>query len=279
MPFDNIQYQVNGRAAIITLNRPDKLNAINSPMIAELHAAMDAAEADPTVLVIIVKGAGKAFSAGFDLGEVALAPERDVMAATLKADFDIIMRFWHSPKPTISAIRGYALGGGFELAMACDISIATDGAIFGEPEPKFGSGIVALLLPWVTGPKQAKEMLLFGADRIDAKRAYDMGLINRIVAEDALDAAAEQLARASALLDQTASRMTKQAINATYEGMGFSRSLDTALAIDVDIEVADTEESQAFKTILNNDGVKAAIAWREARWQAKPNQIEKEAMA
>jgi len=274
MQFELIGYEVVGRSAVITLSRPDKLNAINAPMITELHAAMDTAESDPVVRAIVVKGAGKAFSAGFDLGEVALAPKHEEMAATLQTDFDIVMRFWHSPKPTISVVRGYALGGGFELAMACDITIASENAVFGEPEPKFGSGIVALLLPWVTGPKQAKEMLLFGADRISASRAYDMGLVNRILADDALEDAALELVKASALLDPTATALTKQAINATYEEMGFSRSLERALAIDVDIEVSDTEESRTFKQILNSDGVKAAIAWREARWQTSPDKLK-----
>jgi enoyl-CoA hydratase len=90
------------------------------------------------------------------------------MRAVLEQDFRIIMRFWNSSKPTLAAVHGYALGGGLELAMACDMTLAAEGAFFGEPEPKFGSGIVALLLPWITGPKQAKEMLLFGNDRVSA---------------------------------------------------------------------------------------------------------------
>ena len=268
MHTDCVLYEVIGRSAVITLDRPDKLNAISADMVSALHLAMDRAEADEKVHVIVLKGAGRHFSAGFDLGEVALEPSRETMEATLKADFDVIMRFWHSPKPTLSVVRGYALGGGFELAMACDMTIATEDAVFGEPEPKFGSGIVALLLPWVTGPKQAKEMLLFGADRIDARRASEMGLVNRVVADDDLDAEAERLARASALLDQTAARLTKRAVNQSYRIMGMDRALYQALAIDVDIEVSHSEESRAFKTILNNDGVKAAIAWREARWDS-----------
>ncbi len=276
MTFEYITYTQNGRCAVLTLNRPDKLNAINGPMIKELHAALDQAEADPFVLVILIKGQGKAFSSGFDLGEVEIAPERDAMRKMLKADFDIIMRFWHSPKPTISIVNGYALGGGFELAMACDITLATPDAIFGEPEPKFGSGIVALLLPWITGPKQAKEMLLFGADRISAARAYDMGLINKVFEKDRIEEEALGLARASALLDQTAARMTKKAINDSYEEMGFSPALEKALETDLDIEVSETPESLEFKTILNAQGVKAAIAWREARWDHPEFKLKKE---
>jgi len=161
VPFDCIELIIEGPIAHIRLNRPDKLNAINAAMVGELHRALDDAEARPQVRVITLQGSGRAFCSGFDLGE--MSPDTDAVATrrTLSADFDIIMRFWHSPKPTLAAVHGYALGGGFELAMACDMTIAAEDAVFGEPEPKFGSGIVALLLPWITGPKQAKEMLLF----------------------------------------------------------------------------------------------------------------------
>src|SRR3984885_5580968 len=116
------------------------------------------------------------------------------MRGVLEADFELILRFWNSTRPKIAAVHGYALGGGFELAMCCDMTLAAEGACLGEPEPKFGSGIVALLLPWVTGPKQAKEMLLFGNDRVSAQHAYEMGLVNRVVKPDAL--AAESMAAA-----------------------------------------------------------------------------------
>jgi enoyl-CoA hydratase len=184
---------------------------------------------------------------------------------TLSADFDIIMRFWHSPKPTLAAVHGYALGGGFELAMACDMTIATEDAIFGEPEPKFGSGIVALLLPWITGPKQAKEMLLFGNDRVSAQKAYEMGLVNLLTKPDALAQELTAVAGRCAMLDAEAVRLTKSAINRSYSMMGFEEALRQALDIDVLIETTETFESRTFREILATDGVKAAIAWREAR--------------
>ena len=113
---------------------------------------------------IVLTGAGRAFSAGFDLDmEVAAAdgkPDAEAVRSALQNDFQIIMRFWDSPKPTLAAVHGYCLGSAMELALACDITIASEDCRFGAPEVKFGSGIVAMLLPWLAGPKHAKYLLL-----------------------------------------------------------------------------------------------------------------------
>ncbi len=266
--FGPVLYRRNGPVAEIVLNLPAKLNSITAEMAVGLQAAMDQAEADPGVRSILLCGAGRAFSAGFDLGTMEADPSLEDMTAMLQMDFDVIMRFWNSPKPTLSAVHGYVLGGGFELAMACDMTIAAEDAMFGEPEPKFGSGIVALLLPWLTGPKQAKEMLLFGNDRVTADRALQMGLVNSVVPQSELLDVARDTARRAAVLDGLAVRMTKDAINKSYGRMGLEGALREALAIDIQIETSETEESRTFKEILATKGVKAAIAWREVRFAA-----------
>jgi enoyl-CoA hydratase len=254
-----------GPVGWITLDRPAKRNAISAAMAADLHAALDDAEADPDVRVIVLRGAGPAFCAGFDLGELHADTAVDQVRATLTADLDLIMRFWRSPKPTVAAVHGYALGGGFELAMACDVTVAAADAVFGEPEPTFGSGVVALLLPWLTGPKAARELLLFGSDRVPADRALRLGLINDVVARDQLHDAAAAIAQRSALLDPTAVRLTKQAINASYDRIGLEDTLQGALETAVEIETTRTDESRAFLSILERDGVAAALDWRAAR--------------
>jgi len=172
MPFEVIRFEIDGPIAIITLDRPDKLNAINTQMIRELNLALDRAEGDPDVRVIVLRGEGKAFSAGFDLGGGEAKSENRIEAlrANLQHDFDIIMRFWDSPKTTISAVHKYCLGSALEMAVACDITVASEGCRFGEPEVKFGSGIVTMILPWLIGPKRAKELLLTGDDEVTAWR-------------------------------------------------------------------------------------------------------------
>jgi enoyl-CoA hydratase len=263
---DPVLYETHGATALLTLNRPDKLNAINGAMVIALDAALDRAEADDRVRVIVLNGAGRAFSAGFDLdmGE-GDASDPEFLRRELTRDFDIIMRFWHSPKPTIAAVHTYCLGSAMEMAVACDITIAAAGCRFGAPEVKFGSGIVALILPWLIGPKLAKELLLTGDDRVSAERAAVMGLVNRVVAPETLLAEALDLARTVASNDQVAVRATKQAINRSLEVAGMHGALAEALEMDVLVEATETAESKAFNEILARDGPKAAIEWRRSR--------------
>jgi enoyl-CoA hydratase len=254
--------------AVVTLNRPEKLNAINKAMIAQLGSALDAAEDDASVRAIVVAGAGRAFSAGFDLdmeveGETG-RPDPEGVRRALHNDFQIIMRFWDCPKVTLAAAHGYCLGSAMELALACDITVASEECLFGAPEVRFGSGIVAMLLPWLAGPKRAKYLLLSGDDRVTANAALEMGLINRVVpAGRALDETLE-IARRIAANDSLAVKITKQAINRSIDAAGMREALKQALDLNVLIETSETAESREFNAILKRDGAKAAIAWRSA---------------
>jgi len=262
MKYETIRYENEGPLAWITLNRPEKLNAISKRMVAELNQAMDEALMSDETRVILLKGEGRAFSAGFDLEYDADSKIED----ELQNDFDLIMRFWDSPKPTIAAVHTYCLGGALELAVACDITIAASGCRLGEPEVKFGSGIVAMLLPYLIGPKRAKEMLLTGDDRVSAEQAERWGLLNRVVEPEQLVTEAREIAMQIARNDQHAVRLTKEAVNATYEAGRMRDALAHALALDVAIETTETEESRKFNEILKNEGARAAIAWRDSQW-------------
>jgi len=267
--YQLIRYSVDGPLARISLNRPDKLNAINAAMIAELNQALDRAEADEAVRVILLTGEGRAFSAGFDLDS---GPEQEAGADVsalqsavreeLTTDFNIIMRFWDCPKPTIAAVHTYCLGSAMEMAVACDITLAAQGCRFGAPEVKFGSGIVALVLPWLCGPKKAKELLLTGNDRVTSEQAEAWGLVNRVVEAGQLLEAARALAMEIVQNDQLAVRLTKQAINRSMEAAGMRRALLEALETDIEIECTETEESRRFNEIRKSEGTRAAIAWR-----------------
>ena len=256
-----------GSVALLTLNRPDKLNAINEPMIGALDAALDAAEADESVRAIVVAGNGRAFSAGFDLdmGFGEGRPDPAAVRRALENNFRIILRFWDSPKPTIAAVHGYCLGSSLELAVACDLTIAAEDCRFGEPEVKFGSGIVALLLPWLAGPKAAKYLLLTGDDRVSAADAQAMGLVNRVVPAASLLDEAIALAKRIAANDAQAVRLTKRAINRSLDIGGMRQALLAALEIDVVIETHETAESREFNEIVKREGAKAAIAWRTGK--------------
>jgi enoyl-CoA hydratase len=262
-----IQSEHRDGLAVLTLNRPDKLNAINRPMIEALDRALDAAEADDSVRVIIVVGAGRAFSAGFDLdmGVGDGRPDPAEVRRALENDFRIIMRFWDCQKVTIAAAHGYCLGSAMELAVACDLTLASDDCRFGMPEVRFGSGIVTMLMPWLAGPKQARYLLLSGDDRVSAQEVRDMGLVNRVVPAAELFEEAFALGRRIAANDTLAVRLTKQAINRSLDLAGLREALAQALETDVKIETSETAESREFNAILKKEGAKAAVAWRSAQ--------------
>ena len=150
--------------------------------------------------------------------------------------------------------------------LACDVSIAADNAFFGEPELKFGAGIVVMLLPWMVGPKLAKEIILTGEDRIPVQRAHALGIVNRIVADGELDSAALSLARHIATIDPELVRQTKRAINGAFEARGMADALEAALAIDLAIEAKGSPDKIAFMEIARREGLRAALAWRDARF-------------
>lgn len=267
MPEPLVRSDRQGGIAVLTLNRPDKLNAVNVAMIEALSTALNAAEQDEAVRAIVLAGAGRAFSAGFDL-DMGLGegkPEPDAVRRALERDFAIILRFWDSPKPTISAVHGYCLGSGMELALACDLTIASEDCRFGEPEVRFGSGIVALLLPWLVGAKQAKYLLLTGDDRVSAAEAQALGLVNRVVPAASLMDETLALARRIAANDPLAVRMTKRAINRSLDIGGMRQAMLHALELDIVVETSETAESKEFDEILRREGAKAAIAWRAGR--------------
>ena len=236
-----VSFDIDQTVAVITLNRPDKLNAINPEIISGLHESMDKAERDETVRVIVLAGEGRAFSSGFDLNAEDDADWSDTtfVRQELQRDFDIIMRFWNCEKPTIAAVHGYCLGGAMELAIACDITVAASGTRFGAPEAKFGSGIVALLLPWMIGPKQAKELLFTADDRVTAERALALGLVNRITDDLHYLDESMNLARTIAANDPVSVRLTKVAINRSLDIAGMTDALAQALEIDVEIETSE----------------------------------------
>ncbi len=254
---------------MLTLNRPEKLNAVNQPMIVELGRALDAAEADDAVRAIVIAGAGRAFSAGFDLDmgvdTAEGKPDPADVRRALHSDFNIIMRFWDCPKPTLAAVHGYCIGSAMELAVACDLTIASEECFFGAPEVRFGSGIVAMLAPWLAGPKRAKYLLLSGDDRVTANDALGMGLVNRVVPTGRALEETLALAERVAANDTQAVKLTKLAINRSLDIAGMRAALKQALELDVLIETSETAESREFNAILKRDGAKAAIAWRSAR--------------
>ena len=211
---DDVLYEADDGVAKITLNRPIVLNAINKNVTRLLDAALDQAEADEDVRAVILTGAGRAFSAGGDLWS-SLYPDDDPAPDAL----DVQLRIWAFDKPVIAAVRGHAVGQACELAGVCDMTIASETARLGEIQIRHGFGVPVLITPFITGQKQAKEVMLLG-EIIPAEDALRMGLVNRVVPDDELDEAAMEMARKLASLPPVAVRLNKRLINLVYEQMG-----------------------------------------------------------
>jgi enoyl-CoA hydratase/carnithine racemase len=267
--YESIRFSTDGAVAQLQLHRPERINALGKSMLLEIHDAMDAFEADAALRALVLSGAGRGFSSGFDLKEqMTRNPQgATVWREILDLDFSTTMRFWNCPKPTIAAIHGPCMAGAFEMALACDISVCSRDAVFGEPELKFGAGIVTLLLPWMVGPKAAKDILLTGDDAVNAERALALGIVSRVVAEGEHLATALRIARNIALIDPDLVRDTKKALNRTYEIQGMRAALDTALDIDHAIESTGSPDKRRFMDLAREQGLKAALAWREARFK------------
>jgi enoyl-CoA hydratase len=249
----------------LTLNRPDKLNALNAELRDELTAAIADAAADERVRVIAIAGAGRAFCSGYDLSEEQPATAlgwRDVLGRDVAATLAVL----HCPKPIIAQVHGYAIAGGLELAMACDLIVAADEARLGEPEIRFGSAPVTLLMPFVIGQKKTRELLLTG-DLIDAREAERIGLVNRVVPADRLASEVDALADRLARVEPDVMAPTKQMLNRAMDAAGFAQAVEMGLDVQSFINLSET--SRAFDEIVRRDGLKAALAWRDARYDER----------
>jgi enoyl-CoA hydratase/carnithine racemase len=270
MDYQTIVYERRGPVARITLNRPRVLNALSVELVREFGDAFDRLEADEEVRAVVLRGAGRAFSAGYDLKESGAQKVSGVIEwrQRLERDVRFTLRVWDCPKPVIAAVHGYCLAGACDLTMMCDLTIAAEGTLFGEPEIRFGSGVVTLVMPWVIGMKKTRELLYTGFDRVTAQEALALGLVNRVVPPDRLDAEAMALAEEIARNDPEAVKLTKIALNRTYERMGIKDALAMNLELDTIMEAAETPMRREFNRIRDAQGLKAAIAWRDARFRA-----------
>ncbi|WP_219916600.1 MULTISPECIES: enoyl-CoA hydratase/isomerase family protein [Cupriavidus] len=269
-PFESIQVEVgDDGVAVLMLNRPQRLNALSKDMLLEICEAVTHLEAEERVRVIVLTGAGNGFSSGFDLkDQMERRPKGpQVWREILDLDFTATMRFWRSPKPTIAAVHGPCVAGAFEMALACDMTIASEDSFFGEPELRFGAGIVTMLLPWMTSPKHAKRIILSGQDRVGAKLAMEMGLVSEVVPPGEHLKSALRIARNIAKMDSDLVQQTKKAIQRTYDVQGIETALAAALDIDHSIESHGSPDKVKFMDIARNDGLKAALAWRAERFE------------
>jgi enoyl-CoA hydratase len=233
MSQQHIIVETRGRVGVIRLNRPQALNALNSEMIGEIAAAVDAFEADAAIGCMVVTGSDKAFAAGADIKEMAAKTYMEAFMSDFAATWD---RVAHARKPVIAAVAGFALGGGCELAMQCDLIIAADTARFGQPEIKLGiiPGIGGTQrLTRAVGKAKAMDLILTGR-MMDAAEAERAGLVARVVPAADLMAEAMKAAETIAALSLPSVMVAKEAVNRAFEvslaeGVAFERRVFHAL--------------------------------------------------
>jgi enoyl-CoA hydratase len=254
----------------LTLNRPASLNALTGELMNALDEAFAAAADDDEVRVVILRGAGRAFCAGYDLKQDAQEGTKDAAEWHRELDRDTrrLLRILELPKPVIASVHSYCLAGGTDLMLACDLAVASDDALFGYVDIRFGSGIVSMFLPWVVGVRAAKELVFTGEDRIPAAEAQRIGLVNRVVPRDDLDDATMALADEIARNEPFVVRTMKASINRVWQLAGLRAALDANTELDVMIETANLPARDEFRRITQEEGLKAAIAWRDARYRS-----------
>jgi enoyl-CoA hydratase len=231
--YETILVETRGKVALVTLNRPKALNALNSQVLADLLAALKAFDADPAIAASVITGSEKAFAAGADIKEMQTKSYMQAYKEDFIGSWDRVAR---SRKPVIAAVAGFALGGGCELAMMCDFIIAADTAKFGQPEIKLGvmpgAGGTQRLARFV-GKSKAMDLCLTGR-MMDAAEAERCGLVSRVVAADKLLEEALKAADTIASMSLTAAMMTKESINRSFEttlgeGIRFERRVFHAM--------------------------------------------------
>ena len=263
-----VTYEKDGPLGLLTINRPEKLNALSHEVVRLIREVLVEAAEDETK-VLLVTGAGTSFSAGYDLSEEVSdhLGGAEGWHGALELDVKMTMELFSFPKPTLAVVRGWCLAGACELAMACDLVVAADDARFGEPEIRYGSGPVTLLMPFVLGAKKTNE-LLFTGDTIDARQAEQHGLVNRVVPGPELDAAARELANRIALAPLPVLKLTKRALVRAAEAAGIHQAVQANLDISAILNATDSPEQAEWDRIVAADGLKAALAWRDARYAA-----------
>ncbi len=260
MKFENTRYDSSQGIATITINRPKALNALNQEAVQEISARLDEAERDQKVKVVVITGAGeKGFCVGLDLKSVRGISGVEGMNLSLQGQ-KLTKKIEELKKPVIAAINGYALGGGMELAMSCDVRIASQKAKLGQTElnvgliPGWGG---TQRLPRLVGRAKAKE-LIFTAQMIDAETGEQLGLLNRVVSPEKLESAVEEFANELMTKPPVALQLTKQLINSS---------------IETDLTKGLVQEAQAFGVLAStedfDEGVSAFIEKRKPEFKGK----------
>ena len=267
MADEVVLYERDGRLGYVTLNRPERLNAFSADLWAGLEAALARANADAEVRIIIIRGNGRAFSAGADIRardeaspEVqAAADHEDVVddAIRLYSNLDRYLRIFNNPKPIIAQIHGYCLGVASQLSVMCDITVVAEDARIGLPSIPLGGGWISPMWAWLIGPKRAKEMSFTVGAQIDGKTASDWGWANRAVPAAELESTVRAMALQMANLPSKFLQLKKSSINRQMDIQGFSTAIRTGAEMDALLHYTDTVDT--VRASIRSTGLRGTI--------------------
>lgn len=267
MSYETITYETDERVAIITFNRPKQLNAFNQTLKNEVRDAVKKFDGDNDRRVLVVTGAGgKAFSAGYDLKESAgqARTDLDQWRARMGDDYSFTRSVWECSKPVIAMIEGHCLAGALEFAQMCDIRYCSEDSSFGVVETRFSAGVVTFVMPWIIGAR-AREMIYSG-DTIGAEEAQKIGLVNRVFPKAKLRAETMKRAKKMSQVALSCLKWNKRAITHTYETMGFNAAMLYAVEACTIMDATLTPEYVEFSDRRRDQGLAAAIKWRDEQF-------------
>jgi enoyl-CoA hydratase len=278
MNFDTILYRVDGPVATITFNRPDQLNTIVPPMPDEFEAAMQLATRDAAVKVVVVRGAGRSFCAGYDFGggfrhwddflttDGRWDPGKDFVMATAPAlaPTQKFMSMWRSPKPVIAQVHGWCVGGGSDTALCADLVIASEDARIGTPYSRMWGAYLSGMWLYRLGLTKAKEYALTGKP-LSGREAADVGLINKAVPFEQLEAEVRRTAAQLASIPASQLAAMKLIVNQAYEHMGLHAT--QTLGPILDGLMRNTPDALGFIERAREEGVRSVVADRDAPFQ------------
>lgn len=263
--FNSIICTTDGPVGTITLNRPEKLNALSREMSAECGLALDRLRDDASVRVIVLKGAGRAFCAGADLspsGATVTGPHSvPEDAFGIASGVEAWLKVWHHPKPVIAQVHGFCIGGGAHIASFCDLVVVAEETVIGWPKLPVGGGFISPVWSWFVGPRRAKQLSFMVGNTLSGSEAEAMGWANVAVPQARLEAEVAEIAGRVAKVPSDILRLKKEAINATADLQGFSSSIRLTPAWDAIAHASPSVE--VIRQKIREVGLRGAINWFE----------------
>jgi enoyl-CoA hydratase/carnithine racemase len=264
------RYSTTNGVATITLDRPTKLNAMTLRMVTELASILRHVRESDDIHVLVIKGSGRAFSSGYDIGLPDNDPPRvSDWRPLMTTGTEMTRAIMQLPKPVIAQVHGACFGGAFEMSLACDMTVCSDDALFGEAEVLFGDSSPFLILPWIVGRKTASETLLTGRS-IGAEDALRYNIVNRVVTLPELESSVERLSRRLVAIPPASFAYTKNHLWRVYRTMGIEEAICSSLDLAL-LHLSDKNGPGAeFDARIRREGISATLAWQKKHYAKVP---------